>query len=248
MENIKFNLDVFEGPLDLLLHLIQKNKVSIYDIPISNITDQYMAYIDGLDEFDLDGSSEFLVMAAQLLQIKSKMLLPQENDENEEEEDPREELARRLEEYRNFKAAALYLRQYEEAGAGVFTKPPEYIERKVIDKSFKELTIENLIKALMGLHDKNTSYNVDIHDKMEEIVHKPRVSVFTKVKSILKRIKSIKKVKFKDLFRDMKTKSEAVAGFLAVLELLKLNRVKLTAQDGEYILEGRDGKSTGEED
>lgn len=247
MENIKFNLDAFEGPLDLLLHLIQKNKVSIYDIPISDITDQYMDYIEKSDEFDLDSSSEFLVMAAQLLQIKSKMLLPQENYEEEDEEDPREELARRLAEYRNFKAAALYLRQYEDAGAGIFTKPPEYIERKVIDKSFKELTIENLINALMGVHDKNTSYNTDIHDKMEEIVHKPRISVFTKVKSILRKIKAIKKIRFNDLFRDMETKSEAVAGFLAVLELLKLNRIKLISNNGDYLLEGNDRKNSREE-
>ena len=247
MENIKFSLDAFEGPLDLLLHLIQKNKVNIYDIPISHITDQYMAYIEGFDEFDLDGSSEFLVMAAQLLQIKSRLLIPQEVEEMTEEEDPREELARRLIEYRNFKAASLYLRQYEEAGAGIFTKPPEYIERRVIDKSFKELTIENLIAALTGLHDKNNSYNTDIREKIEEIVHRPRISVFTKVKSILKKIRSIKRVKFKDLFKDMETKSEAVAGFLAVLELLKLNRLKLSNSNGEYILEGKDRKSAGEE-
>ncbi|MDD4688982.1 MAG: segregation/condensation protein A [Eubacteriales bacterium] len=237
MESIKFNLDAFEGPLDLLLHLIQKNKVNICDIPISSITDQYMEHIKKLKEFDLDTSSEFLVIAAQLLQIKSKMLLPQENEEEVDEEDPREELARRLIEYRNFKAAALYLRQYEEAGSGVVVKTPEYIERKIIDKSFKELTIENLIKSLVGLHDKNTSYNTDIREKMEQIVLKPRISVFTKVKSILKKIKNIKKIKFKELFKSMDSKSEAVAGFLAVLELLKLNRLKLTTQDGEYILE-----------
>ncbi len=247
MENIKFSIEGFEGPLDLLLHLIQKNKVNIYDIPISEITDQYMAYIEGLEQFDLDGSSEFLVMAAQLLHIKSRLLLPQEVEEMTEEEDPREELARRLIEYRNFKAAALYLRQYEAAGDGIFTKPPEYIERKVIDKSFKELTIENLIKALTGLHDKNTSYNTDIREKIEEIVHRPRISVFTKVKSILKKIRSIKRVKFKDLFKDMETKSEAVAGFLAVLELLKLNRLKLSSSNGEYILEGKDRNQKGEE-
>ena len=104
MDNILYRLDKFEGPLDLLLTLIQKNKVSIYDIPIAEITDQYLEAIDGIEESSLDNTGEFIVMAAQLLYIKSKLLLPK--NEEEEEEDPREELARRLLEYQKFKEAS----------------------------------------------------------------------------------------------------------------------------------------------
>ena len=108
MENILYKLDNFEGPLDLLLTLIQKNKVSIYDIPIVEITDQYLEVIDGIEESALDNTGEFIVMAAQLLYIKSRMLLPREE---EEEEDPREELAQRLLEYQKFKEASQELRK-----------------------------------------------------------------------------------------------------------------------------------------
>ncbi|MBR0028613.1 MAG: segregation/condensation protein A, partial [Clostridia bacterium] len=102
MEQVTYKLENFEGPLDLLLTLIQKNKVSIYDIPIFEITEQYLEAIDGIEEMNLDNTSEFLVMASQLLYIKSKMLLPK-NEEDEDEEDPREELARRLYEYQQYK-------------------------------------------------------------------------------------------------------------------------------------------------
>ena len=105
MDKILYKLDTFEGPLDLLLTLIQKNKVSIYDIPIVEITAQYLEAIDGIEEANLDNTSEFLVMASNLLYIKSKMLLPK-NEEEEDEEDPREELARRLAEYQQFKEAS----------------------------------------------------------------------------------------------------------------------------------------------
>ena len=105
MDNILYKLDSFEGPLDLLLTLIQKNKVSIYDIPIVEITDQYLEAIDGIEESSLDNTGEFVVMAAQLLYIKSKMLLPR--NEEEDEEDPREELAQRLLEYQKIKEAKI---------------------------------------------------------------------------------------------------------------------------------------------
>ena len=112
MDKILYKLDTFEGPLDLLLTLIQKNKVSIYDIPIVEITAQYLEAIDGIEEANLDNTSEFLVMASNLLYIKSKMLLPK-NEEEEDEEDPREELARRLAEYQQFKEASKELRKSE---------------------------------------------------------------------------------------------------------------------------------------
>ena len=112
MEHLTYKLENFEGPLDLLLTLIQKNKVSIYDIPIAMITEQYLEAIEGIEEMNLENTSEFLVMASQLLYIKSKMLLPKTQEE-EDEEDPREELARRLYEYQQYKEASEELRKSE---------------------------------------------------------------------------------------------------------------------------------------
>lgn len=125
MEKVLYKLENFEGPLDLLLHLITKNKVSIYDIPIVEITDQYMEAIQGIEESQLDNTSEFLVLAAQLLYIKSKLLLPK--DEEEEEEDPREDLAQRLLEYQRYKEASKELRRSEFWSQYMFFKGSEKI-------------------------------------------------------------------------------------------------------------------------
>ena len=127
MDKILYKLDTFEGPLDLLLTLIQKNKVSIYDIPIVEITAQYLEAIDGIEEANLDNTSEFLVMASNLLYIKSKMLLPK-NEEEEDEEDPREELARRLAEYQQFKEASKELRKSEFTTKEMVFREPEKIK------------------------------------------------------------------------------------------------------------------------
>ena len=124
MEQLSFKLDAFEGPLDLLLALIKKNKVNIYDIPITEILDQYMQVMAEMKETDLEISSEFLVLAATLLQIKSKMLLPKD-DENEEEDDPRAELVRRLVEYRQIKESIEFFREHENAGDSLFFKLPD---------------------------------------------------------------------------------------------------------------------------
>ena len=123
MDTMLYKLDSFEGPLDLLLHLITKNKVSIYDIPIVEITAQYIEAIEGIEESQLENTSEFLVMAAQLLYIKSKMLLPK--NEEDEEEDPRDDLARRLAEYQQYKEASQELRKSEFSSRYMFFKEEE---------------------------------------------------------------------------------------------------------------------------
>ena len=134
MSAIDVKLNVFEGPLDLLLHLIEKNKVNIYDIPIVTITEQYLDYVNHMEEEDLDVMSEFLVMAATLIRIKSKMLLPKVTEDDEEEEDPRDELVRRLLEYKMYKYAASELKDLELDGAKAFYKK-ESIPAEV--KNFK---------------------------------------------------------------------------------------------------------------
>ena len=129
MEQLSFKLENFEGPLDLLLTLIKKNKVSIYDIPISMILDQYLEVMQEMKEMDLEVSSEFLVLAATLLQIKSKMLLPDPEEENEDGVDPREELVKRLIEYSKVKGAVEFLEPRQNIGASMFYRVPESIER-----------------------------------------------------------------------------------------------------------------------
>ena len=148
---IPVKLQVFEGPLDLLLHLIDKNKVNIYDIPIAMITDQYLEYVNAMDRQDLNIVSEFLVMAATLIDIKSKMLLPKQVNEDGEEEDPRDELVKQLLEYKMYKYMSLELRDRElDAGRAMYKKPtvPEEVlqyEAPVdLDKLLEDVTLSKL--------------------------------------------------------------------------------------------------------
>ncbi|MBQ9737478.1 MAG: segregation/condensation protein A [Clostridia bacterium] len=224
MTQLSFKLDSFEGPLDLLLMLIKKNKVSIYDIPIAEILEQYLEIIQQMEELDLEMSSEFLVMAATLLQIKSKMLLPQEDDESEEE-DPRSELVRRLIEYQRIKESLDFFREHENSDSVLFFKLPDIIERPkgVID--YSSLTPENLFEAY------NMS-SVKLERKMPPpkrsfsgIVGHEKVSVRDRVKKLWNSLVKKGKVFFRDIFKSAKSRPEAVASFLAVLEMIKLNKI-----------------------
>ena len=186
MKQIAFKLQIFEGPLDLLMHLINKNKVSIYDIPISEITEQYLDYISEMDHYDIEVSSEFLVLAANLLYIKSKMILPKDDDEAEEE-DPRLELTQRLEEYKRMKMAAEYLREKEFSGGFTFFKQRDYIQPILIDESLKLVTLESLREAaesVVSLIDRKKPVSIN---KFSGIVGRDPIPVFTKVKEFVKR-------------------------------------------------------------
>ncbi|OQB15917.1 MAG: Segregation and condensation protein A [Firmicutes bacterium ADurb.Bin193] len=235
MKQISFKLEIFEGPLDLLLHLISKNKVSLYDIPISDITEQYMDYLSEMKHFDIEVSSEFLVVAANLLYIKSKMLLPKYEGE-QEEDDPRTELARRLEEYKRFKEAAVYLMEREAAGSHTFYKMREYIEPRLIDESLTDITVKHLVDAMAEIADK-LRYRLPIKAKtFKGLVGREIISVFSKVKAVLKSLSNLKKIRFSDIFKGVKSRDEAVASFLAVLELIKMNRVKVVNSDEGVVL------------
>ena len=218
MEQLSFKLEAFEGPLDLLLMLIKKNKVNIYDIPIATILDQYLEVMRSMEEMDLEVSSEFLVLAATLLQIKSKMLLPKENEE--EEEDPRTELVRRLLEYQQIKESIEFFREHENSDVGLFFKVPDAIERPPAELNYSKMTLENLFEA----------YKVSFV-KMERKLPPPKRSFSGIVKLIEKG-----KVMFKDIFKGVKTRPEAVASFLAVLEMIKMNKIVIedTEAKGEY--------------
>lgn len=215
------------------MHLINKNKVSIYDIPISEITEQYLDYIQEMDHYDIEVSSEFLVLAANLLYIKSKMILPKDEEEMEEE-DPRLELTKRLEEYKRMKMAADYLREMEFSGGFSFFKERDYIQPILIDESLKLVTLESLKLAaeeVTYLIDRKKPVSIQ---KFSGIVGRDPIPVFTKVKEFVKRFLFKKKIKFKDMFTNVKSRDEAVASFLAVLELMKMNRIVVGNEDSDY--------------
>ena len=220
----KVKLEVFEGPLDLLLYLIKKDEIDICDIPVSRITDQYLEYLDFMKLLDLDIAGEFLVMAATLMQIKSRMLLPAQGveEQQQEEEDPREELVRRLLEYKKFKDAAGRLHVKEAMQKDVFArKIPEDARLKDDSERSFEASLFDLIGAfskVMKEVPKELFYKVmkaefTVEEKMHDIFH-----------MLVK--KSI--IKFKDLFKDTKDKLEIVTTFLAILELMRLKEIIVT--------------------
>lgn len=223
MDKILYKLDTFEGPLDLLLTLIQKNKVSIYDIPIFEITEQYLEAIEGIEESDLDNASEFLVMASHLLYIKSKMLLPKTED-SEEEEDPREELARRLAEYQQFKEASKELRKNEFSTKYMVFRETEKIDFPVPHYSINH-NADELTEALGNILQRRIRYAKPEKRAFARIVGREKVSVDDMVEKICKVLKRKGKVNFESLFRAEDTKPEMIATFLAVLEMIKLNRL-----------------------
>lgn len=235
MEQLNFKLDSFEGPLDLLLMLIRKNKVSIYDIPISIILDQYLAVMNEMKEMDLEISSEFLVLAATLLHIKSKMLLPKEDEEVEDEIDPREELVRRLAEYKKVKESVAFFKERENIGAYMYFKAPDVIETPPAELNTAALTPQNLIEAFRRAFQKLERKQPPPKQSFKGIVGYEKASVKVRVAGIWSMLKQKTRLLFKELFKGTKTRSEVVASFLAVLELIKINRVRVEySEDGSF--------------
>lgn len=237
MEQLSFKLDAFEGPLDLLLMLIKKNKVSIYDIPIATILDQYLEVMRQMEQMDLEVSSEFLVLAATLLQIKSKMLLPKEDNEAEEE-DPRTELVRHLLEYQQIKESIGFFREHENADAGLFFKLPDVIERPPAQMNYSKMTLENLFEAYKMSFVKLERKLPPPKRSFSGIVGHEKVSVRERVRKIWNGLVNRGKMLFKEIFKGVKSKPEAVASFLAVLEMIKMNKIIVENTDvkGEYLV------------
>lgn len=220
----KLKLDVFEGPLDLLLYLIKKNDIDISDIPITEITEQYMEYIDMMKLLDLDMVGDFLVMAATLMQIKSRMLLPPDPIEEEEiEEDPRDELVRRLQEYKRFKNVADALKEKETRRKDFFARTVDEEEKKRLVNDAKETFIEaSLFDLINALSDA-------LNKAPEEILHEIVTEEFTveqKIHDILHCLLKESEVSLTDLFKTSRSKSEMVVIFLAILELIRLQEIK----------------------
>nr|WP_297179683.1 segregation/condensation protein A [uncultured Agathobaculum sp.] len=224
---MEFHLEHFDGPLDLLLHLIAKNKVSIYDIPIAEILDQYMAVLHQAEAMDLDIAGDFVAMAAQLVYIKSKMLLPRR--EEEEEEDPRANLVEMLLEYQRIKETAAFFREKGELGRDLFVKPPENLGNAPVEY---HQTVGDLVRAANNMLRRVQRRVPPSASAFTGIVGREPVPVEGRITSILKRFLHHLRVPFRRLFDDATSRSEIVATFLAVLELSKNRRIRLEG-DGE---------------
>ena len=229
MEALTYHLEAFEGPLDLLLSLIQKNKVEITDIPIALICDQYMAYITEAERLDMDLASEFIVMASELMLIKSKMLLPKQ------EKDPREELVRVLMEYKSAKNAARWLSEQEKNYAGRFEKDTDEIkpDKAILDPMDIHILSKALERMLLRMGQRQEEKTEDPIEKINPIIKKPIVPVSVKVVSVLRLMYKRRTVHFEELFENAQSRSEIIAIFYATLELLKAGRLSLMKAVGD---------------
>lgn len=223
----RVRLDVFEGPLDLLLHLVKKNEVELPDIPVAIITDQYLAYLDLLKQLDLDIAGEYLVMAATLLHLKSRLLLPvEETPEEEDGEDPQAELARQLLEYQRFKEAAEVLLSRDVLDRDVFTRRPMAAEPEGAEEAVYDLSLGDLLDAL---HDVMTrADSQEAHQIMLE-----HVSLRDRLVAVLDTLREKREVLFDQLFPQDSTRLQVLVTLLAVLELVR-NRMVHVRQEHPF--------------
>lgn len=241
---ISFKINAFEGPLDLLLHLIDKNKVDIYDIPISMITDQYLEYLSQMDKYDAEVTSEFLVMAATLLDIKAKMLLPKEVDENGNEEDPRAELVEKLLEYKMYKYMSYELKDKELVASKSMYKhatiPDEVKEYEApidLDKFIGDLTLLRL-KTIFDDVVKRSNDKVNAEALRYGRIQRESISVEDKIKQIRDFVKEHESFSFRKLIENEVTKLNIIVSFLAILELMKTGELiaEQNGNDDDIIL------------
>lgn len=211
------HLSQFEGPLDLLLHLIRRDKINIYDIPISHITREYLSYIEIMKELSLEVAGEFFVMAATLMRIKAQMLLPRRPEE-EEDEDPREELVRNLLEYRKFKEAASLFAEKENDRRKVFTRPAAKPQGDKRETSLMEVSIFDLVDAFKKVMD-------DLKKQISYRIEKESHNVEEKIDLIRDKVSTFSEILFTELFSDKTDRIEIIVTFLAILEMVKLGEL-----------------------
>lgn len=220
--NVK--LDIFEGPLDLLLHLIRESEVDIYDIPIAEITEQYLSYVELMKNLNLEMAGEFLLMAATLTHIKSKSLLPKiefpDDDDELDGVDPREELIQKLLEYKRFKEAALKLKEREFSQSQVFTRIPGEADLLADGDLLLEVSVFELLKSFRVVLERIGEKAAKFVVTLEEI------SVTDRIHEILSRLEDIDHITFDALFDAAKTRMDVIATFLALLELTRLKLVR----------------------
>jgi len=224
----RIKLEVFEGPFDLLFHLIEKNEVDIYDIPVAEITEQYLEYIAAMQMLDLEVASEFLVMAANLLAIKARMLLPRppvdEDGQPDEDSDPRDELVEKLLEYKKFKVLAEYLQEKANVMNRVYTRPNDedmFIHLFSEENPLEGISMSSLLEALREVLDRAAEQELIGEIPREE------VTVRDKMKEIMRRLFfQARGIAFRDLFRPGVTRVEIIVTFLALLELIKTGKIR----------------------
>ena len=223
LEAYPVRLENFEGPLDLLLHLIKQHQVSIYDIPIALITKQYLEYIDLMQEMNLDVAGEFLVMAATLIHIKSRMLLPRPDPTQEDpEEDPREALVRRLLEHQKFKAAAELLHERETLRSAQWTRPDGPISEIAGEAPEPEIEVDlfSLISAFRSIVERA---------KQRPKIYLPgeQIPIEARIEQLMAKLSETEACGFEDLFSDVQTRAGLIVTFLALLEMIRLKLVRV---------------------
>lgn len=234
---IQVKLEAFDGPLDLLLHLIEKNKVDIFDIPIVLITEQYLEYVSNMDSKNMDVMSEFLVMAATLVCIKSKMLLPKEEVKEEEEEDPRQELVERLLEYKMYKYASYELKDRQYDASKVFFKEPsipEEIKNYKEDIDFDELLSDVTLSRLQEIFDSVMQKQVDkidpIRSKFGEI-EKEEINIEDQIIFVEEYAMLHGTFSFRKLLENGTGKGYVIVTFLSVLEMMKTGKLHIEQEN-----------------
>ncbi len=235
--SVPVKLEMFEGPMDLLLHLIDKNEINIYDIPIGDITEQYLDYLNKMDNIDLDLMSEFLVMAATLLNIKSRMLLPKDEEEDDPEEDPRAELVNRLIEYKLFRYMSEELKERQEDASKVIFRsssvPPEistYEEEVPVDELLSDLSLSKLNEIFNSLLKRQIDSIDPIRSKFGRI-EREEINFSDKIIQVQEYGILHKKFSFRNLLGSQTSKIEIVVSFLCILELIKLGHMKVEQED-----------------
>lgn len=238
MESINVHLEAFEGPFDLLFHLIEKNEIDIYDIPIAQLTEQYIAFLEQAEYKNMDGMSEFLLMAATLIEIKSKLLLPKQKQE-QPQQDPREELVNKLLEYKKFKEITEDLKKREETAALVLYKEADKAVEKLkqsnkqdldLDKFLCGITLDNLYEAFTEVM-KRRETKVDRVRSSFKSVERDLYTIDEKIDYIRDLLILRPSVSFYTIFRPKAVKMEIVVTFLALLELIKMKEVSVSQKE-----------------
>ncbi len=234
---IPLKLQVFEGPMDLLMHLIEKNKIDIYDIPIVTITDQYLEYVRQMDHADMNVTSEFLVMAATLLDIKSRMLLPREEDEEGEEGDPRDELVSRLLEYKMYKYMSEELKEKRRTAGFSYFRPqdlPEEVRSYVPPLNYKEIIGDRTVQSLQTVFSevlKRKKSRVDPVRSGFGKIQREEISVADKELYVRAYLISHPHADFREMLELENSKEEIIVTFLVILELMKHQKIRITQEE-----------------
>ena len=226
LEDYPVRVTAFEGPLDLLLHLIKKHELSVYDIPIALVTQQYLDYLELMEELNLDIAGEFLVMAATLIHIKSRMLLPRPDPTQEDpEEDPREALMRRLLEHQKFKAAAELLHEREIQRSAQWLRPDGRVTEVLGEVPEPEVDVDlfSLMAAFRQVLDR-------VRHRPRVILPPEQIPLETRIAQLLERLSETQACGFEDLFADVQTRAGLIVTFLALLEMIRLKLVRVFQQ------------------